>query len=151
MACELFSAKMVAPFFGGSLYVWAAVVGVTLFALISGYYIRGYISERSKKENLVYWILLVAGFFLMIMPYGNIWSMTRNLDMSVQCGSTLSLVIFMFPSLLFMGMTSPIMINMINTKLDHMGKNRLLMFSPLKVLPPLRPCSSPRKPDIPSL
>lgn len=123
MACELFSAKMIAPFFGGSLYVWAAVLGVTLFALMSGYYIGGYISERSKKENLVYWILLGAGFFLMIMPFTSVWSMTANIDMSVQLGSTLSLLIFMFPPLLFMGMTSPIIINLINTKLDETGKS----------------------------
>src|SRR5688572_18726542 len=111
MACELFSAKMIAPFFGGSLYVWAAVLGVTLFALMSGYYLGGYISERSKKENLVYWILLLGGFFLMMMPYTSVWSMSRFLDMSVQWGSTVSLMIFMFPPLLFMGMTSPIIIN----------------------------------------
>jgi len=123
MACELFSAKMIAPFFGGSLYVWAAVLGITLFALMSGYYLGGYISERSKKANLVYWILLAAGFFLMIMPYTSIWSMSNFIDMSVQMGSTLSLLIFMFPPLLFMGMTSPIIINLINTKLDETGKS----------------------------
>jgi hypothetical protein len=30
MACELIGAKTVAPYFGSSLYVWAAVLGVTL-------------------------------------------------------------------------------------------------------------------------
>lgn len=123
MACELFSAKMVAPFFGSSLYVWAAVLGVTLFALMSGYYLGGYISARNKKENLVYWVLLFAGLFLMVMPYTSSWSMSANIDMSVQWGSTLSLVIFMFPPLLFMGMTSPIIIDMINTRLDQTGKS----------------------------
>jgi len=123
MACELFSAKMIAPFFGGSLYVWAAVLGITLFALMTGYYVGGYISEKSKKENLVYWILLAAGFFLMIMPYTSVWSMTNFIDMSVQMGSTLSLIVFMFPPLVFMGMTSPIIINMINKKLDETGKS----------------------------
>ena len=123
MACELFSAKMIAPFFGGSLYVWAAVLGVTLFALMSGYYLGGYISERTKKDNLVYWILLIGGVFLMLMPYSSVWSMSRFLDMSVQWGSTVSLMIFMFPPLLCMGMTSPIIINLINTKLDQTGKS----------------------------
>ena len=123
MACELFSAKMIAPFFGGSHYVWAAVLGITLFALMSGYYIGGYLSEKSKKENLVYWILLIAGLFLMVMPYTSVWSMTNFISLSVQLGSTLSLLIFMFPPLLFMGMTSPIIINLINTRLDQTGKS----------------------------
>jgi predicted membrane-bound spermidine synthase len=123
MACELFSAKMVAPFFGGSLYVWAAVLGVTLFALMAGYYLGGYISARRKSDNMVYWILLMAGGFMMIMPHTSVWSMTANINMSVQWGSTLSLMIFMFPPLLLMGMTSPVIINMVNTRLDDTGKS----------------------------
>lgn len=123
MACELFSAKMIAPFFGGSLYVWAAVLGITLLALMSGYYLGGAISSKTTKKNLVYWILILAGFFLMIMPHTSIWIMTLNLDMSVQMGSTISLLVFMFPPLVLMGMTSPIIINMINTQLDETGKS----------------------------
>ena len=42
MACELLGAKMISPFFGSSLYVWAAVLGMTLFGLMSGYYTGGY-------------------------------------------------------------------------------------------------------------
>ena len=83
MACELFSAKMIAPFFGGSLYVWAAVLGITLFALMSGYYSGGYISARKKSENTVYWVLILAGIFMMMMPYTSVWIMTANLNMSV--------------------------------------------------------------------
>lgn len=123
MACELFSAKMVAPFFGSSLYVWAAVLGVTLFALMSGYYLGGYFSARKQKENLLYWVLLLAGFFLMIMPYTSKFIMMSTIDMSVQWGTTFSLLIFMFPPLLFMGMTSPLIINLINKQLDETGKS----------------------------
>ncbi|MBL7897047.1 MAG: fused MFS/spermidine synthase [Crocinitomicaceae bacterium] len=123
MACELFSAKMIAPFFGGSIYVWAAVLGITLFALMSGYYSGGYISARKKSENTVYWVLILAGIFMMMMPYTSVWIMTANLNMSVQLGSTVSLLIFMFPPLLLMGMTSPLIINLINTQLDETGKS----------------------------
>ena len=123
MACELLGAKMIAPFFGSSLYVWAAVLGITLFALMSGYYIGGYISERIRKQNLVYWVLVLAGLFLMIMPYTSVWIMEQTIDMDIKWGSTSSLIVFMFPPLLFMGMTSPILINMINNKVDTTGRS----------------------------
>lgn len=123
MACELFGAKLIAPFFGGSLYVWAAVLGVTLFALMSGYYLGGYLSSKSTNKNLVYWILMLAGFFLMIMPHMSAAVMPALLDLSVQMGSTMSLLTFMFPALLFMGMTSPLIINLINTEVDQTGKS----------------------------
>jgi predicted membrane-bound spermidine synthase len=122
MACELLGAKMIAPFFGSSLYVWASVLGITLFGLMTGYYTGGYLSEKIKKETLVYWILLLAGVFLAIMPYTSVWVMTKNLEMDIRWGSTLSLLVFMFPPLVLMGMTSPVIINMINTKLDETGR-----------------------------
>ena len=123
MACELLGAKMISPYFGSSLYVWAAVLGITLFGLMCGYYIGGYISEKYKREDLVYWILILAGAFLAIMPYTSQWIMSKNIDMDIRWGSTLSLLIFMFPPLIFMGMTSPVIINMINTKVDQTGKS----------------------------
>ena len=123
MACELLGAKMISPFFGSSLYVWAAVLGMTLFGLMSGYYTGGYLSEKYKREDLVYWILILAGIFLAIMPFTSQWIMTKNIDMDIRWGSTISLLIFMFPPLLFMGMTSPVIINMINTKVDETGKS----------------------------
>lgn len=122
MACELLGAKMIAPFFGSSLYVWASVLGVTLFGLMLGYYSGGYLSEKIKKDSLVSWVLLLAGLFLMVMPFTSVWVMTNNIDMSIKWGSTLSLLVFMFPPLVLMGMSSPIIINMINTKLDETGK-----------------------------
>ncbi|MDX1653156.1 MAG: fused MFS/spermidine synthase [Brumimicrobium sp.] len=123
MACELISAKMIAPFFGSSLYVWAAVLGVTLFALMSGYYLGGYLSQKIKSKNLIYFVLMLAGFFLMIMPFTSIWIMKETIDLSIRLGSTISLLIFMFPPLLFMGMSSPIIIHLINQKVESTGKS----------------------------
>ena len=45
MAVGLFSAKLIAPYFGGSLYVWASVLGITLLSLMIGYYSGGLIPE----------------------------------------------------------------------------------------------------------
>ena len=42
MAIELAGAKMVAPFYGTSLYVWASVLAVTLSGLTTGYFLGGW-------------------------------------------------------------------------------------------------------------
>ena len=55
MCVELCSAKILTPFFGTSTYVWAAVLGTTLTALMSGYYLGGYISAKNQKKNTIYW------------------------------------------------------------------------------------------------
>ena len=43
MAVELLAARMIAPHFGSSLYVWATVIGFTLLALAIGYFAGGVI------------------------------------------------------------------------------------------------------------
>ena len=46
MAVELMGAKLVAPFYGGSLYVWTAVLAITLLGLTLGYYIGGQLAKK---------------------------------------------------------------------------------------------------------
>ena len=50
MAVELLGAKMMAPFFGSSLYVWASILGVTLGGLAIGYFSGGFLSEKFKSN-----------------------------------------------------------------------------------------------------
>ena len=60
MCIELCSAKILSPYFGTSIYVWASVLGVTLTALMSGYYLGGYVSSNYKKIEIVFWITLLT-------------------------------------------------------------------------------------------
>ena len=51
MAVELAGAKMIAPFYGTSLYVWASVLAVTLGGLTTGYFIGGWATYRYPPQN----------------------------------------------------------------------------------------------------
>jgi len=46
MAIELLGAKMLAIYYGNSLYVWTSVLGITLAGLASGYFAGGFVSGR---------------------------------------------------------------------------------------------------------
>src|ERR1039458_10759485 len=68
MAAELLGAKMLAPYFGTSLYVWSAVLAVTLGGLAMGYFAGGIFSEKKNTERNLYYILLASAIFLIAMP-----------------------------------------------------------------------------------
>ena len=124
MICELVGAKMLAPFFGTSLYIWAAVLGLTLFGLTSGYFLGGVFSKKYiKDERLLFWVLVTAGLFLALMPITSQWVMGATIEMSLQAGAIISLMVFMFPPLVFMGMTSPIIINLLTQDADSAGSS----------------------------
>ncbi len=124
MAAELFGAKLLTPYFGTSLYIWAAALGLTLGGLMTGYFIGGVISRKVKdNERALFLILVMSGAFLFVMPFSSDWVMSFTLEMSLQMGAIISLLIFMFPPLMFMGMVSPIIINILTEEAKGAGSS----------------------------
>jgi spermidine synthase len=111
MAAELCGAKLLAPIFGSSLYVWASVLGITLTALALGYFYGGLLTERTKDQHKsLFRILVLASFFLLLMPVISYYLVPR-----ISCISFLPAVVFSTFSLLFfpvffLGATSPLFI-----------------------------------------
>lgn len=124
MACELIGAKMLAPYFGTSLYVWAAALGITLGGLMTGYYLGGIVSHRAANNlKALYLVLIAAAAFLFLMPFTSELIMDAALELSLQAGAMLSLFIFMFPPLVFMGMVSPLIINLLTREVKGAGNS----------------------------
>lgn len=124
MACELSGAKLLAPYFGTSLYIWAAVLGLTLGGLTTGYFFGGVLSKKyTGKISLLYKVLIAASLFLIVMPFTSELIMESTINMNLQVGAILSLLVFMVPPLAFMGMVSPILINLLTQESDSAGNN----------------------------
>lgn len=53
MSLEILGGRLLAPFFGNSVYVWGSLIGVILIALAGGYYLGGWLSElyQDKEEK----------------------------------------------------------------------------------------------------
>ena len=82
MAAELIGAKLIGPLYGNSLYIWAAVLGITLFSLTLGYYIGGWLSARFQNLILSLGILALigGGLMLSVMPWLSLSIMTQLVE-----------------------------------------------------------------------
>jgi spermidine synthase len=124
MICELAGAKMLAPYFGTSLYVWAAALAVTLGGLMLGYFSGGILSRNvSKNQQTLFIVLLLAAVGLIVMPTTGKFAMDLTIHLSLKTGAILALCIFMFPPLFLMGMVSPIIINLLNRETKEAGNS----------------------------
>lgn len=124
MACELIGAKLLAPYFGTSLYVWAAALGLTLGGLTLGYFLGGRLSKKyAGSHKLLYRVLCIAGSLLVVMPFTSFFIMEMTINFSLEMGAIFSLFVFMMPPLIFMGMVSPILINLLTDQVESAGNS----------------------------
>lgn len=114
MVIELMGAKIVAPFYGTSLYVWASVLGVTLTALAGGYYSGGWISQKYNDNRPLFLVLGVGAAFTILAPQIAPSIMMATSGMGVRMGSLVSVLLYLFVPITCMGMVSPLITQQIN-------------------------------------
>jgi hypothetical protein len=66
MVIELQGTRLIAPFYGASLYVWASLISVTMIALVIGYFAGGRWVDRTQRAGLSLIIALVGLLTLII-------------------------------------------------------------------------------------
>lgn len=123
MAAEICGAKLLAPFFGSSLYVWSAVMAITLGGLASGYFIGGKLSRSENKENILLYVLIAAVCYLCFMPFLSFLFLILASSLSLIPAVVISVFFLLFPTMLFMGATSPLIISILTQDADHSGEN----------------------------
>lgn len=124
LGLELVASRVLAPFFGNSIYVWGALISVFLLALSLGYYLGGIVADRLPSFNSLGRIILVTAFFTCLVPFlANPLSymiLTMGLDLRVAV-LLAALGLFLLPSVL-MGMVSPYVIKLSARRLEDIGK-----------------------------
>lgn len=129
MACELLSAKMLAPYFGSSIFVWSAVLGVTLASLAFGYYQGGSLSMHEKRDKIVLTILISAGIFLMLLPFTAQFVLGYAHLFSFHQGVILAALLIILPPVTCMGMVSPLMVSNLDHSIESAGKRTGIIYT----------------------
>ena len=129
MAVELLAARMIAPYFGSSLYVWATVIGFTLLALAIGYFAGGVIADKYGGPDTLLWVLLTASIFLMLMPVSSQWLTIAFVNITPGAAVILVSLILILPPLLFLGMIPTFLIRKLSARADSAGSNAGVVYT----------------------
>jgi predicted membrane-bound spermidine synthase len=121
MAVEIVGAKLVGPYYGSSLYVWAAVLGLTLAGLTTGYFLGGALSRHVANRRALFTIFAMSSGLVALMPWSAPVIMEATLGLDLRLGVTLSALVFLFPPLVFFGMVSPMIIRLVTTHEHKIG------------------------------
>ncbi|MBL4755559.1 MAG: fused MFS/spermidine synthase [Flavobacteriales bacterium] len=122
MAVELVAAKLIAPYYGNSLYVWAAVLAITLGGLTIGYFTGGKLSLTHPTRKMLMTIISTGAALVLLMPTISGAILSATLGMELRAGITLSCIIFLMPPLMTFGMVGPMSVRLMTTNVKNVGK-----------------------------
>jgi predicted membrane-bound spermidine synthase len=122
MAAELLGAKMLAPYFGSSLYVWSSVMAITLGGLASGYFMGGLLSYRRREGRVLYYVIFGASVLIVLMPFTSKLALSIFGLLPLYYAVIASTFVFLFPPVFMMGMVSPLIIRKLTSNVDQAGK-----------------------------
>lgn len=123
MGLEIAGAKILAPSFGTSTFVWGAIIGMFMGALAAGYYVGGHLADKTPSFRMLAIIVVAASAWIGALPHfgpGLSEKIARN-DMGKVFDPLLaSMLLFFVPSFL-MGMVSPYSVKLNASSLAGVG------------------------------
>ncbi|HQQ94915.1 MAG TPA: fused MFS/spermidine synthase [Bacteroidia bacterium] len=123
MTAELCGAKLLAPLFGSSLYVWSSVMGITLLALASGYFFGALLSQKpGAQRNRLSALLLTASFFVSLMPLTGSYVLPGLMFWPLLTGVVAGTLLVLFVPVFLLGASSPLFISLQSVDPGTAGK-----------------------------
>src|SRR3954465_5239599 len=68
LGVEIAASRVLSPFFGNSLFVWGALIGVVLAGLAIGYAAGGALADRLPAPGLLVGVILLGSVFVLLIP-----------------------------------------------------------------------------------
>jgi spermidine synthase len=123
MGLEIVGSRVLAPYFGSSIFVWGSLISVVMAALSVGYYWGGWLSAREPSYSRLLTLLLIPGILIFILPFFylpvNEWIV--SIDFGIRLNPLIASSIFFLPPGVFLGTVSPYVIRLAATKLSTVG------------------------------
>ncbi|MCX7699138.1 MAG: fused MFS/spermidine synthase [Candidatus Goldbacteria bacterium] len=118
---EILGTRIIAPYYGSSIFVWASLIGITLVSLAIGYFLGGFFADKYKKPDLMYIFIFTGATWMIILPYiaKPVISMTDFLGLRLGTFVS-SVILFAIPLLLF-GTVSPYLVKLCANDTNNIG------------------------------
>jgi spermidine synthase len=131
LSLELISSRIMTPYFGVSLYIWAGILSITLVALAIGYYLGGRLSDVEEKSALSegyleYMFLLMPALSALSMGVACILYPKVFLSLAqagLVPGAFLAALVLLFIPLVAMASMNPLLVAMGSSDKVHGSKD----------------------------
>jgi hypothetical protein len=115
MAVELMGAKLVAPFYGNSLYVWTAVLTITVLGLTLGYYTGGRLAKKGASETTLFVVLGISAVLVLALPMTASIAIALTKGMDLIVGICVTCILLLLPPMLCFGIVGPMVVSLMSS------------------------------------
>jgi spermidine synthase len=114
---EITAIRMLAPFFGNSIFTISSVIGIILAALGFGYYLGGSLADRRPSAVWFFSLIVIAGFSVLLLQFLNavlLPGIAYKLSL-INGPLIVSFLMFFLPAM-FLAMLSPFAITLLHAR-----------------------------------
>lgn len=129
MMVEVLGSRVIGPFFGVSLFVWTALIAVTLLALAAGYAAGGVLADRRGTPDALYAIITASGLLVAAIPLVKVPVLRACGSLGLRTGALASAALLFGPSLFCLGCVSPYLARLATRELRHLGRTVGLLYA----------------------
>jgi spermidine synthase len=119
LGVEFGASRLLAPYFGTSLYVWGVLIGLVLIYLSVGYVIGGRLADRHPRDEFLYQVTAWAGLWIGLIPLVSYPILLasqqgfKDLSVGLVAGTLLAVVLLFAVPVILLGCVSPFAIRLL--------------------------------------
>ena len=127
LGVEFGASRLLAPYFGTSLYVWGVLIGLILIYLSAGYVIGGRLADRFPRDEVLFQITAWAGLWIGIIPLVSYPILLasqqgfKEISVGLVLGTLLAVVLMFAAPVILLGCVSPFAIRLLLRDVETSG------------------------------
>ncbi|MHB8587259.1 MAG: spermidine synthase [Candidatus Dormibacteraceae bacterium] len=135
LGVEFGASRLLAPYFGTSLYVWGVLIGLILIYLSAGYVIGGRLADRHPRDEVLYQITAWAGLWIGLIPLVSYPILLvsqqgfKEFSVGLVAGTLLAVVLLFAVPVILLGCVSPFAIRLLLKDVETGGNTAGRVYS----------------------
>lgn len=136
MAVEMAASRLLSPYFGDSILVWANLIGLVLIYLSLGGYLGGRWADRCPRPEILLSLTALSAFWVGLVPlvaapvlrlaqgaFGRSGAALATYDALQIGGSFVSVLVLLAPPIILLGTVSPFAIRLLTRRAHRAGSS----------------------------
>ncbi|NTV53350.1 MAG: fused MFS/spermidine synthase, partial [Candidatus Firestonebacteria bacterium] len=129
MMLEVVGTRVIGPFFGVGLYVWSALITVTLLSLAGGYWVGGKWADGRRTGDRLYQVILASAVLTLAIPLLRNPILLAVSAVGFRLGALLGGVLLFGPALFLLGMVTPFATKLYTDRFEKLGSRVGLLYA----------------------